>query len=44
MSVTGSFARSDNRTSAVSLRVVETKPRFGSRRCSGIWPPSKPTL
>jgi len=20
------------------------KPRFGSRRCSGIWPPSKPTL
>ena len=20
------------------------KPRFGMRRCSGIWPPSKPTL
>ena len=41
---TGSFASSDRRTSAMSFCVRETKPRFGRRRCSGIWPPSKPTL
>ena len=38
------LCRSPRRTSAVSSRVSETKPRFGRRRCSGIWPPSKPTL
>src|SRR5258708_6988300 len=32
------------RTSAMSSRVGELKPRFGRRRCSGICPPSKPTL
>ena len=26
------------------LRVSDLKPRLGRRRCSGIWPPSKPTL
>src|SRR5208282_901376 len=36
--------RSDSRTSAVSCLSGETKPRFGKRRCNGIWPPSKPTL
>src|SRR5699024_46038 len=25
-------------------RVLELKPRLGTRRCRGIWPPSKPTL
>src|SRR5262249_8762890 len=38
-----SLSRSDRRTSAVSFR-RETNPCFGSRRCSGICPPSKPTL
>src|SRR5688572_25572484 len=32
------------RTSATSARVSDVKPRFGRRRCSGICPPSKPTL
>src|SRR3954466_9970260 len=32
------------RTSAMSSRVSELKPRLGRRRCSGICPPSKPTL
>ena len=32
------------RTSAMSSRVGELKPRLGRRRCSGIWPPSKPSL
>src|SRR5258708_33363665 len=32
------------RTSAMSSRVRGVKPRFGRRRCSGICPPSKPTL
>src|SRR5439155_1349692 len=44
ISVTGSFARSDKRISAVSFFDRDTKPRFGKRRCNGIWPPSKPTL
>ena len=25
-------------------RAGDLKPRFGRRRCNGIWPPSKPTL
>ncbi len=29
-------------TSAKSLAKMLLKPRFGSRMCSGIWPPSKP--
>src|SRR6185312_12409496 len=37
-------ARSPERTSAAFTMVVARKPRFGSRRCSGICPPSKPTL
>src|SRR5262245_24003268 len=32
------------RTSAMSSRVGELKPRLGRRRCNGIWPPSKPSL
>src|SRR6266567_3899340 len=31
-------------TSANSSRKMLLKPRFGSRRCSGIWPPSKPLM
>src|SRR5579863_7186595 len=27
-----------------SLRKILVKPRFGMRRCSGIWPPSKPRI
>src|SRR4051812_30484821 len=30
--------------SANSTRKMLLKPRFGSRRCSGIWPPSKPLM
>src|SRR5258707_14522407 len=30
--------------SANSTRKILVKPRFGSRRCSGIWPPSKPLM
>src|SRR4051794_22608930 len=30
--------------SANSSRKMLVKPRFGSRRCSGIWPPSKPLM
>src|SRR5690349_9974929 len=38
------FERSPERTSAAFTIVVARKPRLGRRRCSGIWPPSKPTL
>src|SRR5580765_460044 len=31
-------------TTANSMRKMFVKPRFGTRRCSGIWPPSKPRL
>src|SRR3954454_12833761 len=44
MSVAFMRASSLVRTSGVSSRVGELKPRFGRRRCSGICPPSKPTL
>src|SRR5437868_8174390 len=30
--------------SANSSRKILLKPRFGRRRCSGIWPPSKPLM
>src|SRR4051795_11780190 len=30
--------------SANSTRKILVKPRFGRRRCSGIWPPSKPLM
>src|SRR5579883_2986766 len=33
-----------NSTSHTSCAVRERKPTFGRRRCSGIWPPSKPGL
>src|SRR5581483_1268401 len=36
--------RSLRRTSATASRESEVKPRLGRRRCSGIWPPSKPSL
>ena len=32
------------KTGELKRAVVERKPRLGRRRCSGIWPPSKPTL
>src|SRR6185436_631001 len=44
MSVAFMRASSLVRTSGVSSRVGELKPRFGRRRCNGICPPSKPTL
>src|SRR6185503_11410523 len=44
ISATCIACRSPVRTSATSSRVGELKPRFGRRRCSGICPPSKPTL
>src|SRR5690606_12594732 len=31
-------------TSLKSLAKMLVKPRFGRRRCSGIWPPSKPLI
>src|SRR6516225_9709968 len=31
-------------TSAYSTRNTLLKPRLGRRRCSGIWPPSKPLM
>ena len=41
--------RAARRSASVHLGVVlaarcDLKPRLGRRRCSGIWPPSKPTL
>src|ERR1700750_1948824 len=41
---TGSFSRSDRRISAVRPAPSDLNPRLCRRRCSGIWPPSKPTL
>ena len=37
-------SRSVSVTSALNFSRCDLKPRFGKRRCSGIWPPSKPTL
>src|SRR3989442_7006326 len=37
-----SALRAPTLTTASSLRNRFVKPRFGTRRCSGIWPPSKP--
>src|SRR5271155_6013019 len=31
-------------TTVYSVRKILVKPRFGSRRCSGIWPPSNPRI
>ena len=31
-------------TTVYSVRKMLVKPRLGSRRCSGIWPPSKPRI
>jgi hypothetical protein len=31
-------------TGVYSVRKMLLKPRFGRRRCSGIWPPSKPRI
>src|SRR5664279_4052449 len=31
-------------TTSYSMRKMLVKPRFGKRRCSGIWPPSKPRI
>src|SRR5690606_16399131 len=38
------FASSCTRTSSRVAAFCDRKPTFGSRRCNGIWPPSKPTL
>jgi hypothetical protein len=38
------FWRSVSVTSARVFLIAERKPTFGRRRCSGTWPPSKPTL
>src|SRR5437867_13018396 len=39
-----SFCRSASVISALYFSETDLKPRLGRRRCSGIWPPSKPTL
>jgi hypothetical protein len=36
--------RSLSVSSARLAFMAERKPVFGNRRCSGIWPPSNPTL
>src|SRR6185312_492818 len=43
-SVTHSLASWSRFTTAYSLRNRLVKPRFGMRRCSGIWPPSNPRI
>src|SRR5580692_5120349 len=39
-----SSTRRSRLTMLNSLRKILVKPRFGMRRCSGIWPPSKPRI
>src|SRR5579872_111656 len=38
------FCKASRLTLTYSTRLGFLKPTFGTRRCSGIWPPSKPTL
>ena len=38
------LSSSCTRSSSVRPFDCDTKPTFGRRRCSGIWPPSNPTL
>ena len=42
--VSPSSASRSRLTIANSLRKMFVKPRFGMRRCSGIWPPSNPRI
>src|SRR5947209_15476877 len=44
MVVSPSAARRSRLTMLNSLRKILVNPRFGMRRCSGIWPPSKPRI
>src|SRR5439155_16222297 len=44
MVVSPSAARRSRLTMLNSLRKILVKPRLGMRRCSGIWPPSKPRI
>src|SRR5579871_3964215 len=44
MVVSPSEASDSRFTIAYSLRKMLVKPRLGMRRCSGIWPPSKPRI
>src|SRR5256885_12111875 len=39
-----SSAKRSRFTMAYSWRKILVKPRFGMRRCKGIWPPSKPRI
>src|SRR6195952_3743155 len=38
------FCKASRLTLAYSTRLGFLKPTFGTRRCNGIWPPSKPIL
>src|SRR5208283_1635646 len=42
ISVSPSVASRSRFTTSYSSRKMFLKPRFGTRRCNGIWPPSKP--
>ena len=44
MSSPAILSKADKRISAIFFLSREIKPRFGRRRCMGIWPPSNPTL
>src|SRR5208283_5390541 len=44
MVVSPKAARRSRLTMLYSLRKMLVKPRLGMRRCSGIWPPSKPRI
>src|SRR3569833_3127442 len=39
-----SFCKTSRFTPTYSTRLGFLKPTLGTRRCNGIWPPSKPTL
>src|ERR1700709_2194750 len=39
-----SFCKTSRLTPTYSTRLGFLKPTLGTRRCNGIWPPSKPTL
>src|SRR5271163_2427542 len=43
-SVSPSSAIRSRLTTVYSVRKILVNPRLGKRRCSGIWPPSKPRI
>src|SRR6266853_1065772 len=44
ISVSPSVASRSRFTTSYSSRKIFVKPRFGKRRCNGIWPPSNPRI